>query len=266
MKPVENYLEHNRDLWNKKVDSHVDSAFYDQSSFLSGKTTLNPIELDLLGDVNGKSILHLQCHFGQDSMSLSRMGAEVTGVDLSNQAIDKAKEIAENLSLTTEFICSDVYELPQHHNKKYDVVFTTYGTIGWLPDMDRWAQVIAHFLKPGGQLVFVEFHPIVWMFDESFKFIKYHYFNVEPIVEIETGTYADPSADIKQKSVSWNHSLSEVTNALIKAGLKIDHFGEYDYSPYPCFSFVEEVEKGKFKPKGLDLQVPMVYSLVATLS
>lgn len=263
MNPEDNYLELNRVLWNKKLESHLDSAFYDQNQFLKGKSSLNSIELDLLGDVENQSILHLQCHFGQDSMSLSRMGANVTGVDLSDMSIKKATEISQSLGLTTQFICSDVYELPQHHHDKYDIVFTSYGTIGWLPDMDKWAQVISHFLKPGGKLFFIEFHPVIWMFDESFKTVKYNYFNAEPIIEIEKGTYANPDADIEQKSVSWNHSLSEVTNALINSGLTILQLEEYDYSPYPCFSFVKEAEPGKYRIEDLGNKVPMVYSIVA---
>src|SRR5688572_730649 len=135
------YLEKNRRLWNARTDVHVTSEFYELDKFLAGKSSLNEIELNLLGDLKGKSVLHLQCHFGQDSISLARLGAEVTGVDLSDKAIAKAKELAKQTGANAEFICTDIYELPQHLDKKFDVVFTSYGTIGWLPDLDKWAKI-----------------------------------------------------------------------------------------------------------------------------
>ena len=157
------------------------------------------------------------------------MGAKTVGVDLSDKAIETAKALAKKTDTTAEFICSDVYDLPNHLNQQFDMVYTSYGTIGWLPDLDKWAKIITQFLKPGGQLVFVEFHPVVWMFDYDFKTIAYNYFNVEPIIETEEGTYADKEANIKQESVGWNHDLSEVLNSLIQNGLTINCFNEYNY-------------------------------------
>jgi ubiquinone/menaquinone biosynthesis C-methylase UbiE len=224
---------------------------------------LNSIELELLGDVSGKTILHLQCHFGQDSISLSRLGASVTGVDLSDKAIESAQKIAKETHSTTTFICCDIYDLPNHLNKQFDIVFTSYGTIGWLPDLDKWAKIVSKFLKPGGQFVFVEFHPVVWMFDDNFEKIGYNYFNSGAIIESESGTYADKNAAIFNENVSWNHSLSEVINSLIKNGLEINQFDEYDYSPYNCFNNTIEVEPKKFRIKHLEDKIPMVYSLIA---
>ncbi len=223
---------------------------------------MNSIELNLLGDVSNLSILHLQCHFGLDSLSLSRLGASVTGVDLSDKAIDKARELADKIKSDANFICSDIYDLPNHLNRKFDIVFTSYGTVGWLPDLNKWAQVISHFLKPGGKFVFAEFHPVVWMFDDHFKEIKYNYFNVETIIEEEKGTYAQKDADIKQKSISWNHPLSDVINSLIKNNIQITNMQEYDYSPYDCFKETIMVEPKKYRIKHLSDHIPMVYSLV----
>lgn len=256
------YLKINKQLWNNKVKVHVESDFYDNDNFINGNSSLNPIELELLGDVKGKSILHLQCHFGQDTISLSRMGAKTVGVDLSDKAIATAKELSKQTNTDTDFICCDVYDLPNHLNQQFDIIFTSYGTIGWLPDLDKWAKVVSQFLKPGGQFIFVEFHPVVWMFDDDFKTIAYNYFNVEPIVEIEEGTYADKNADIKQQAVSWNHDLSEVLNSLIKNGISIQQFNEYDYSPYNCFNETIEVAPNKYRIKHLGDKIPMVYSLI----
>jgi SAM-dependent methyltransferase len=261
--PMKDYKDINRQSWNDRVDSHLKSDFYDVEGFLEGKTSLKQIELPLLGDVSGKSILHLQCHFGQDTLSLERMGAKCTGIDLSDKAIKSATELNDKLGLNARFIACDVYDTPNHVEEKFDIVFTSYGTIGWLPDINRWAEVIAHFLKPGGQLVFVEFHPVVWMFDDDFTKVKYPYHNAEPIVEQESGTYADRDADISPKYVSWNHGLDEVMSALLAQGLTISSFKEYDYSPYDCFAHTIEFEPGKFQIEHLGDKIPMVYSLVA---
>ena len=264
MNPEENYLDINRHSWNNRTEAHIKSEFYGMEQFWQGKTSLQNIELNLLGNVEGKAVLHLQCHFGQDSISLSRMGAQVTGVDLSDKAIARAKSIARETQANVEFICCDLYALPANLNKQFDVVFTSYGTIGWLPNLDKWAAVISRFLKPGGQFVFVEFHPVVWMFDDDFEKIGYRYFNSGAIVETENGTYADRSANIEQQSVMWNHSISEVLNSLIKNGLEINAFDEFDYSPYNCFKHTVEFEPGKYRIKHLDNKIPMLFSLRAT--
>ena len=187
----QDYRDVNRKSWNNRVDAHFKSDFYNVTEFIKGKTSLNSIELDLLGDVQNKSILHLQCHFGQDSISLARLGAKVTGVDLSDKAIQTAQELNAKTNTNVDFICCDIYDLPAHCTQQFDIIFTSYGTIGWLPDLNKWAAIIAQFLKPGGKFVFVEFHPVVWMFDDDFSHIKYVYHNTGPIVENETGTYAD---------------------------------------------------------------------------
>ena len=260
---MENYRDINKKLWNDKVDFHLASEFYDQKGFMAGRSSLNGIELAYLQDIAGKKILHLQCHFGQDTISLSRMGAHVTGVDFSDKAIQVAQQTATALQDDTRFICCDVYDLPNHLDEKFDMVFTSYGTIGWLPDLDRWAKVISHFLKPGGELVFVEFHPVVWLFDANFERIAYSYFNTETIVENTEGTYADKDAPIANQSASWNHPTGEVLNALIQNGLTIERFDEFDYSPYDCFNGTVEFEPGKFRIASLGDKIPMVFALVA---
>jgi SAM-dependent methyltransferase len=228
--------------------------------------------------VKGKSLLHLQCHFGMDTMSFSRMGAKCVGVDLSDEAIKLAKEINHELNLDARFICCNIYDLLSQNEEssevspnegdlvgagQFDIVFTSYGVIGWLPDLVPWASVIAEKLKPGGFFYMAEFHPVVWMFDDEFTHIKYHYDNRDVIITENEGTYTDRNADIKGKEYSWNHSISEVLNALINAGLKIEFFNEYMYSPYPCFRNVVETEEDKWHIKGMEGKIPMVYSLKA---
>ncbi len=261
----EDYVGINREAWNKKTELHYDSAFYDNSSFINGRSSLNEIELKLLGDVAGKSVLHLQCHFGQDTISLARMGANATGVDLSDKSIEKARALAGLTHTQVEFICCNVYDLPQHLNKQFDIVFASYGTIGWLPDMERWAQLVKRFVKPGGQFVFVEFHPVVWMFDDAFSQIKYRYFNTGPIKETAEGTYAEKGAPIKQDYVGWNHSLGEVLGSLMLAGFNISCFEEYDYSPYNCFAGMVEVSEGKYQIQSHGNKLPLVYALIGSI-
>ena len=258
------YININKKNWNNKTNIHIDSDIYNMNDFLNGKSTLNSIELELLGDVKGKKILHLQCHFGQDSMSLSRLGAKVTGIDFSDVAIKNAQEIAEKLNLDTTFICCDVYETLNHITEKFDIVFTSYGTIGWLPDLKKWADVVSNCLKPNGQFIMADFHPVVWMYDNDFKEVFYSYFNIPPIIENEVGTYANREAIIETTTIGWNHSTSDLLNGLIQVGLQINCFNEYDYSPYNCFNGMEEFELGKFRIKHLGNKIPILYSIKAS--
>jgi SAM-dependent methyltransferase len=265
MKPKNNlnYIEVNKNSWNSKVDIHYNSDFYDNDAFINGQSSLNQIELKLLGDIRGKSILHLQCHFGQDTISLNRLGANVTGVDLSDKAVNKANELAGITNSSAKFICCDIYDLPNHLDETFDIVFTSYGTIGWLPDISKWADVVSRFLEPDGSFVFVEFHPVVWMFDNDFTKIKYRYFNSQAIIENEEGTYAEKGAALSQVNVMWNHGIGEVVNSLLANGLEIKALAEYDYSPYDCFNKTKKIGSKKYRIEHLEDKIPMVYSIVA---
>jgi SAM-dependent methyltransferase len=192
------------------------------------------------------------------------MDAKVTGIDLSDTAINEAKKLNEELGLNAEFICCNVYDLKDHLNKKFDIVFTSYGVIGWLPDLNKWAEIINHYVKPGGFFYMAEFHPVVWMLDEDFEKVKYYYHNQELIEMDVQGTYTDRYADIQGKEYSWNHSISEVLNALINHGLQINFFNEYSYSPYPCFNNIMQGSDGNWRVKGMEDKIPMVYSVKAT--
>ena len=257
------YLEINRSLWNGKTEIHVKSDFYDVEGFKKGKSSLNYVELNALGDVKGKSLLHLQCHFGLDSLSWARLGAKVTAVDLSDKAIEYANSLNEELGLDAEFICSSVYDLKKVLNKKFDIVFTSYGTIAWLPDLDKWADIVSHFLKPGGIFFIAEFHPLLWLWDENYEKVKYPYFNFGPVMETNTGTYADWDADFSHLSCEWCHPLSDVFNALVKHNLKILQFEEYPFSFYNCFCKSTKGEDGYWRVLGLEDKLPMMYSIKA---
>jgi len=259
----QSYFAANRESWNKRTAVHAVSSFYDLPAFKKGQSSLNRTELEELGNVSGKTLLHLQCHFGMDTMSWQRLGAECVGADLSDEAIKLAREINDELQLGTEFICCNLYDLKEHLDKKFDIIFTSYGTIGWLPDLYKWAELIAYYLKPGGIFYIVDFHPVLWMMDEKFEHIKYHYFNTEVIVEENTGTYSDREAPIKTKDYGWNHPFSEIFSALIKNDLAIQQFNEFPYSPYNCFNDMEQGKDQLWRIKGMEEKMPMLYSIKA---
>jgi SAM-dependent methyltransferase len=259
------YLSINKALWNTRTAIHINSDFYNHQQFLAeyhtGFSSLKEIELPLLGNLSGLKVIHLQCHFGQDTLSLAQLGAEVTGLDFSADAIAEARKLASTLGVPAQFVEADVCNIPEELHGKFDLVFTSYGTIGWLPDLIAWATSIHKLLKPKGKLVFVEFHPVVWMFDNNLEKVVYTYYNSEPILEQEEATYADSSAEINLKSVGWNHGLAEVVSALLHY-FQLKDFQEYSFSPYPIFPESEEIEPGRFQPKTHGNKLPLVYSLV----
>jgi len=165
--------------------------------------------------------------------------------------------------MNATFHCCDLYDTREFVDDQFDIVFTSFRAIGWLPDLDKWAKVIKQSLKPNGKLIFVEFHPVVWMFDYDFTKIEYGYFKGAAIVENNEGTYADRNAPLSNPEVSWNHHLSEVFISLKNVGLTIDQFEEFDYSPHNCFKNMIEKKPGKFMIEKEQGKIPLMYSLVA---
>ena len=252
----------NKETWNKKVAIHAASDFYDLDSFKAGQSSLNKYELNALGEVQGKSMLHLQCHFGQDSLSWARLGAKVVGVDISDAAIALATRLNEELMLDARFVCCNVLDTSQYVTEQFDIVFTSYGTIGWLPDLMPWAQMIAERLKPGGTFYLVEFHPIVWMFDyqQDPPKMRYGYDQQEAIYEEYEGTYAeDQEGSMTSKEYGWNHGLAEVMGALTAAGLQIEHFDEHHSSPYDVLPGLVKGPDGLFTRP--DKMYPLLFDL-----
>jgi len=257
------YFDINKSLWNRKTLIHIKSDFYDVESFKKGKSSLNFIELEALGNVRDKSILHLQCHFGLDTLSWARIGAKTTGIDISDKAIEYAKSLNDELNLDVRFICSNVYDLDNVLDEKFDIVFTSYGTICWLPDLNKWADLISYFLKKDGIFFMVEFHPVVCMFVDNYTKVKYSYFNTGVVVETNKSTYADWNADFTHDSCEWSHPISDVFNALQKNGLEVIEFNEYPFSCYDCFNNLEQGTDGLWRIKGMDDKIPVMYSFKA---
>ncbi|WP_104735622.1 class I SAM-dependent methyltransferase [Hanstruepera ponticola] len=263
MNTENNYFEINKATWNEKVKIHSKSQMYDLQAFKNGNNSLMPYELNALGDINGKSLLHLQCHFGQDTLSWSRLGAQCVGVDLSDEGIKLAQTLNNELQLDAEFVCCNVLDTSKHINESFDIVFTSYGVIGWLPDLKPWGQMIAERLKPGGTFYMVEFHPIVWMFDylKGKPVMKYGYMQDEAIYEEYEGTYADTNSKMVSKEYGWNHGLGEVINALTEAGLQIDYLNEYDESPYDVLPDLVKTDSGMFITQ--DKLYPLIFEVKA---
>lgn len=260
----EYYFETNKHTWNTKAAVHAKSNFYDIKSFVAGNSSLNIYELDALKNVQGKTLLHLQCHFGQDTLSWSRLGAKCTGVDISENAVLLGQKLNEDLNLNARFICCNVLDTSQFIDEQYDIVFTSYGTIGWLPDLNPWAKVIFERLKSGGVFYIVDFHPIAWMFDYSNgnKKMKYGYNQKEAIYDEYEGTYADESSKIISKEYGWNHGLGEIATALTDAGLHLEYLKEHDASPYNIFPGLIKQKNGLYATE--DRLFPLIFELKVT--
>jgi len=264
MENSEQYFVVNKETWNKKVAVHAKSDMYNLKAFKKGKNSLMKYELDALGDVSGKSLLHLQCHFGQDTLSLARMGAKCTGIDLSDEGVKLAEELNSELNLDANFVCCNVYDTNKYVLETFDIVYTSYGVIGWLPDLKPWAKVISTRLKRGGTFFMAEFHPIVWMFDyqDNKTVMRYKYNQKEVIFEEYSGTYADTKDEMITKEYGWNHGLGDVITALTSEGLKVDFLNEYGESPYNVLPDLKETKNGMFVTK--DKLYPLIFTLKAT--
>ncbi|WP_299891107.1 bifunctional 2-polyprenyl-6-hydroxyphenol methylase/3-demethylubiquinol 3-O-methyltransferase UbiG [uncultured Lacinutrix sp.] len=258
------YFKTNKATWNDKVKVHAESEMYDIKAFKNGKSSLMKYELNALQNVTGKSLLHLQCHFGQDTLSWSRLGAKCVGVDLSDEGIKLAKALNKELNLDAQFVCCNVLDTAEHIKDSFDIVYTSYGVIGWLPDLKPWGKMIAEKLNNGGTFYMVEFHPIVWMFDylEDKPIMKYGYMQDEVIYEEYEGTYADLDSKMVTKEYGWNHGLSEVINALTEAGLHIEYMNEYNESPYNVLPELVETKSGNYTTK--DKLYPLIFEIKAT--
>lgn len=263
------FMKVNQAHWDELVSINAKSAFYDLEGFKNGRSTLDEHELKGVGDVTGKSLLHLQCHFGMDTMSWTRLGASATGVDFSESAIELAHSLAFDLDLDTRFILANVYDLPEQLDWLFDVVFTSHGAICWLPDIKRWAEIVSHFLKPGGRFFIIDGHPFAWTLnddDASPLSIKYPYFQ-DPAAPISFETdvsYADPEVKISHtKTYDWNHSISAVVSALIEAGLTVIGLDEYETCVWQYIPQMVEVEPGLWKLPEQYPRFPFRFSVTA---
>jgi SAM-dependent methyltransferase len=265
-------FEANRSLWDVWTRIHAAGEFYDLAGFKAGGVRLSPYEIEAVGDVTGRSLLHLQCHFGIDTLSWARLGARVTGADISPAAIALAGELALELGFPdARFVESNVYDLTAVLHHEFDIVYTSKGAINWLPDIRTWARVVAHFVRPGGIFYMVEAHPVYNVFEDEGVavgelIVRYPYFeHSEPIAFKVQGSYADPTADVgEQWAHVWDHGLGEIVTALIDAGLRIDALHEHPFLEWPS-DFLVEADDGTWRlPPEITGELPLMFSLLAS--
>ena len=264
---MDEFLNTNQKLWDQWTGEHEKSPFYDLGGFKAGKDRLHSIELSELGDVSGKSLLHLQCHFGMDTLAWARRGATVTGVDLSEKSIALAGSLSEELNIPAKFVCSDIYELPENLSGEFDIVFTSYGVLHWLRDLPQWARIIAHFLKPDGIFYIVEDHPTFRMFtteDETkIKLANPYFHTKEPEVVEMTGSYATNNRGETSSFYLWDHGIGEVVTSIVDAGLTVEFLHEFPYAARAKFPFMEQGEDGWWRLPDDYVQIPFLFSLQA---
>lgn len=261
------YMNTNRRYWEEVVDLHAKSAFYGVEGFKAGENKLNELERSEVGDVRGKTLLHLQCHFGLDTLSWARLGANVTGMDYSETAIRQARELAAEVGLEARFICCNLYDLPANLKGEFDIVYTSYGVLTWLPDIKEWARIAAAHVKRGGFFYIAEFHPFAMVFDDEADHLRfrYPYFLKEPLVFEDLGSYVDRTARLMaSKDYEWNHGLGDIVSALIEAGLKIEFLHEHAFTVFEQLPFLVPSGNGTWKfPKGAQ-PIPLMFSLKAS--
>lgn len=261
-----NYAKINKEWWNAITPVHAKSRLYNLKEFKKGKTSLYQLEQKELGNVAGKTMLHLLCHFGLDSLSWARKGAIVTGVDISSTAIDLAKKLSEETKIPATFLCSDFYHLEKNLNKKYDVVFMSYGVLLWLKDLNKWAKIVHHFLKKNGNLYIVDLHPFTNILSYDFKF-AYDYFDKGPFLDNDSGTYTDWNKKVdgvKGITYEWSYTISDIMNALLNAGFRLEFFHEFPYTMYNQFpGLMKKNKKGQYILKDKNVKIPLLFSLKA---
>ncbi|HWR83680.1 MAG TPA: class I SAM-dependent methyltransferase [Candidatus Deferrimicrobium sp.] len=253
--------ETNRAAWNEMVEVRFKHRDYRVKEFLDGHSTLKSIELAEVGDVHGKSLLHLMCQFGLDTLSWARLGALVTGVDISDKSIERAEELKRTTGLPAMFVRSDVLDLIGRIDRTFDIVFQSYGTLCWISDLTRWARVVAHFVKPGGIFYIIDTHPIAYIHEVP----DGSYFDSAPTRSTNERDYCDRSYVINKELVEWQHPLSQVINALIQAGLQIESVNEFNKGYYPVQEDWYE-QDGYWYPPGGPPRYPLMFSLRARRS
>ena len=265
-------IRDNNALWDAWTAVHERSEFYDLAGFKRGGIRLRQYELDEIGSVEGLDLLHLQCHFGIDTLSWARLGAKVTGADFSQAAIELARSIAADIGHPeARFVQSDLYLLPAALDGDFDLVYTSRGVLGWLPDIRRWAQVAAHFVRPGGRFYITEVHPVVQALENEGVapgeiLVRYPYWeHAEPLSFKVKGSYADRDADVgAQTEHGWDHGLGQIVTALIDAGLRIESLREYPFVDWPI-EFLVVTDDGTWRLlPSVEGELPLFFSILAS--
>lgn len=261
------WLDTNRANWEDRALIHATSRFYDLEGFRAGASTLRAFEPEEVGDVTDRRLLHLQCHLGQDTLSWARRGARVTGLDFSPTAIDTARTLAEETGLAdrARFVVSDVYAATDTlAGERFDIVYTGVGALVWLPDLTRWARVVADLLVEGGFLYLAEFHPLTDLLGDDGRTVQHDYFHTDGEIYDDPHTYTDGPQLTRTRSVQWQHPLGNVVTALAEAGLRLDFLHERENTLFRRYPVLERTETGEYRFPPGHPRLPQMYSLRAT--
>lgn len=257
------YTKVNKKWWDNITSVHAKSSLYNLKKFGKSATSLQTVELQELGTIKGKTILHLLCHFGMDSLSLARKGARVTGVDLSSQSILLAKSLSQELKIPADFICSDVYTLDKKLDKKFDIIFMSYGVLLWLSDLKKFGKILNRFLKKGGIFYIVELHPFTNILSYDFK-LQYDYFDKGPFLDDADGSYTNWNEKTKGITYEWSYTISDIFEMLKDNGFELEFFHEFPFTMYNQFpGFMKKNKKGQYVLKNKKIQMPLLFSLKA---
>lgn len=256
-------------MWDERVPAHAASDFYDTAGFVADTNDpLRPFEVAELGPVAGLELVHLQCHFGLDTLAWARRGARVAGLDFSAEAVRTARQVAADAGIDATFVEADVHDAAAVLGAgRFDVVYTGFGALNWLPDVDDWAAVVHSLLRPGGRLYLAEFHPFTEVFGWTERTVSRSYFDRSPQEWDEQGTYTDP-ADAETRfehtaSVEWQHPLGDVVTAVAGAGLVVEALREHDVTLYPRWPDLVRGDHGTFRLPVGEPSLPLVYTLLA---
>jgi len=271
---VERYLELNRASWDERAPAHADSPDYALREFIEDPAFLSAVvrfDLPRLGDVRGLRGLHLQCHIGTDTISLARLGAAMTGLDLSPASLAQARELASRTGATVTFVEADVYDAVKKLGREaFDLVYTGIGALCWLPSVRRWAEVVASLLRPGGRLFIREGHPMLWALaddrSDGLLVVDYPYFERdEPMVFDDPGTYVETPARFHQNLThQWNHGLGEIISALLDSGMDLTMLVEHDSVPWDALpGQMEQIELREWRLIDRPWRLPHSYTLQA---
>jgi SAM-dependent methyltransferase len=268
------YRAVNLAAWDERAPAHAVAPEYDVPAFLADPGFLSGVvrfDRPLLGDVSGLRGVHLQCHIGTDTVSLARLGAVMTGLDFSPVALEQARDLARRTSAAADFVQADVYEAAEVLGAgEFDLVYTGIGALCWLPDIRRWAGVVARLLRPGGRLFIREGHPVLWALadplPDGLLALEYPYFErVEPVAFTDSGTYVTTDAVFEQHvSYSWNHGLGEIVSALMAEGMAITGLAEHDSVPWDAMpGQMEQIGGGEWRLADRPWRLPHSYTLQA---
>jgi len=263
---MQNELKTNLELWEEWTDINARSKMYRLEAFKKGENKLDSLIRSEVGDVSGKRLLHMQCHFGMDTLSWARLGASVTGMDYSENAIRKANALAKDCSIDARFIHCNLYDLPQHLEGQFDIVYTSYGVLTWLPDIVEWARIAASYVKPGGFFYIAEFHPFAAVFDAEERQLQYRdpYFARDAILYDDLGDYTGSKVKLKaNQDYEWMHPIGEIVSSLIEAGLRVEFLHEHAFTVFKYFPFLVVDKPGIWKFAQEPAPIPLMFSLRA---